>query len=389
MIVLLMRFLGLVVLVRDGREFDYTEKLQHTSEVSGFNLVHEYGRGWRHVGFSSVPCSAWRRRQRRLRSWRASQWPCPQPPTTASTRWRQVKRTPACGHRRRTGPGRLRTELYGDRSPKQPGMQCSSSFLTKTPAGARPPPLVKVRPQEGVKRHTVEHIIDVPFVQILDVPVAQMGNQVVEFMQTLDTVTPEQVIEVPKLSQDRIPQRSAVRRPQKAEQLVELPTDPAYVVLVCASSVLDGNLQGFLPGQSSPASREDLDLLRRAVEQIIGVPVQGRGGGGGRGGLQGSSGQNSTAQVVEQIVDFSVSGGLQGSLPGQISSQRSLGQLVDIPAGGGPQLPDPGASSSSAVSRDKLGEGFFFFRIFPRKKKVRAGRRGAGERGQPTDASCL
>ena len=191
-------------------------------------------------------------------------------------------------------------------------------------------------------------------------------------MQTLDTVTPEQVIEVPKLSQDRIPRRSAVRRPQKAEQLVEVPTDPAHVVLVCASSVLDGNLQGFLPGQSSPASREDLDRLRRAVEQTIPVPVPGRGGGGGRGGLQGSSGQNSTAQVVEQIVDFSVSGGLQGSLPGQISSQRSLEQLVDIPAGGGPQLPDPGASSSSAVSRDKRGEGFF--RIFPRKKKVRAGR---------------
>ena len=64
---------------------------------------------------------------------RASQWPCPQPPTTASTRWRLVKSTTACGHRGRTGPGRLRTELYGDRSPKQPGMRCSSSCLTKTP----------------------------------------------------------------------------------------------------------------------------------------------------------------------------------------------------------------------------------------------------------------
>ena len=276
---------------------------------------------------------------------------------------------------------RLRTDLYGDRSPNQPGMQCSSSFLTKSPAGARPPPLVDLRPQEGVKRHTVEHIIDVPFVQILDVPVAQMGNQVVVFLQTLDTVTPEQVIEVPKLSQDRIPRRSAVRRPQKAEQLVEVATDPAHVVLVCASSVLDGNLQSFLPGQSSPASREDLDRLRRAVEQIIGVPVPGRGGGGGRGGLQGSSGQNSTAQVVEQIVDFSVSGGLRGSLPGQISSQRTLEQLVDIPAGGGPQLPDPGASSSSAVSRDKLGEGFFFFSHFsPKEKSASRSARSWGKR---------
>ena len=36
-------------------------------------------------------------------------------------------------------------------------------------------------------------------------------------MQKHDTVTPEQVIEVPKLSLDSIPQRSTVRRPQTAE----------------------------------------------------------------------------------------------------------------------------------------------------------------------------
>ena len=83
----------------------------------------------------------------------------------------------------------------------------------------------EVRPQPGVLQHTAAHVVDIlPYVQILEVPVPQLGNQVVEFMQTLDTATLEQVIEVPKLSQDRIPQRSAVRRPQKAEQLVEVPT---------------------------------------------------------------------------------------------------------------------------------------------------------------------
>ena len=52
------------------------------------------------------------------------------------------------------------------------------------------------------------HVVDVsPFVQILDVPVPQMGDQLVEFMKRLDTLTPEQVIAVPKISQDRIPQR--------------------------------------------------------------------------------------------------------------------------------------------------------------------------------------
>ena len=66
---------------------------------------------------------------------------------------------------------------------------------------ARPTPLVEVRPQSEVRRHTVEQII-VTFVpvQVLDAPVPQMGTQLVEFMQKLDTATPEQVIEVPKLS---------------------------------------------------------------------------------------------------------------------------------------------------------------------------------------------
>ena len=47
----------------------------------------------------------------------------------------------------------------------------------------------------------MEHIIDVlPFVQILDVPVPQVGWR-------LDTLTTKQVIEVPKISQDSTPQR--------------------------------------------------------------------------------------------------------------------------------------------------------------------------------------
>ena len=42
---------------------------------------------------------------------------------------------------------------------------------------ARPTPLVEVRPQLGVLRHTVAHIVDFsPFVQILDDPVPQMGG---------------------------------------------------------------------------------------------------------------------------------------------------------------------------------------------------------------------
>ena len=142
-----------------------------------------------------------------------------------------------------------------------------------------------------------------------------------EVLQKIDTSPVEQVIAVPKISLDRIPQRSAVRRPQKAEQLVEVPT------IVSFSS-----------------------LQQHTTEQIIDIPVPGRGGvRGEQGGLQGfSSGQNSTTRIVEQNVD------------------------IPVPAGGLHDLPHPGASSSSAVSRDERGQGFFFFALFPGRKKVRS-----------------
>ena len=69
----------------------------------------------------------------------------------------------------------------------------------------------------------------------------------------------ELVIAVPKIPQDRIPQRLVdPRRPQMAEQLVEVPT------------VLSPSL-----------------LQQQSAEQTVDFLVPGRGGGGGRGGLQG------------------------------------------------------------------------------------------------------
>ena len=56
--------------------------------------------------------------------------------------------------------------------------------------------------------------------------------------QNLDTsILDEQVIAVPKIFLDRIPQRSASRRTQKAEQLVEVPTEPIYALAVVALEV--------------------------------------------------------------------------------------------------------------------------------------------------------
>ena len=113
-----------------------------------------------------------------------------------------------------------------------------------------------------------------------------------------------------EISLDRVPQRSVM----KAEQLVEVPT-----VLSFSS------------------------LQQQSAEQIVDIPVPHRRRRG-QGGLQGlRPGQNSTARSVEQNVGF------------------------PVPGGGLHDLPDPGGSSSSAVSRDERGEGGF--RAFPRVNK--------------------
>ena len=63
-----------------------------------------------------------------------------------------------------------------------------------------------------------------PFVQILDLPVPQMADTVLEFFRLLDLPGAEQVIEVPKVSSSSCPSRAVLRAPQVLEQLVEVPT---------------------------------------------------------------------------------------------------------------------------------------------------------------------
>ena len=76
---------------------------------------------------------------------------------------------------------------------------------------ARPTPLVEVRPQPGVLRHTGAHIVDFsPFVQILDDPVPQMGR---EKRKIVAPALDEQVIAVPKISLDRNSKRCPRRLP--------------------------------------------------------------------------------------------------------------------------------------------------------------------------------
>ena len=95
--------------------------------------------------------------------------------------------------------------------------------------GKRPAALLEPRPQGRVLRHTVEQIADVcSFVQILNAPVPQTGEQLVSFFVFLDTqMLVEQVIALPKITKDMIQPRLVdcdLRQPQMAEQLAEVPT---------------------------------------------------------------------------------------------------------------------------------------------------------------------
>ena len=230
---------------------------------------------------------------------------------------------------------------------------------------ARPTPLVEVRPQQGVLRHTVECIADVvPMVQILDVPVPQSGEQVVEVLQKIDApLLPEQVINVPKISQDLALLRlgDRLRQPQTAEQLMEVPTIVSYS-----------------------------SLLEQTAEQTDDNPVPGRGeGGGARGGLQGSRVRQNSAALVEQIADIPARRGLPGSprpyraaYSGANSRAEDrflrqnpaadVGQIADIPARRGLSgfLPGQGSSASSSSLHDVADAGIQgVFRTFPRLKK--------------------
>ena len=211
----------------------------------------------------------------------------------------------------------VRVARHG-RDPKEPLPQPELfDVFGEESGGVRPAPLSEVAGwHDRVERHTGEHIDEIgPCVPILDVPVPQMGEQLVNFFRFLDVQSPvEQVIDLPKIPEDRIQQRLVDRDsrvPQMAEQLVEVPTVLTLAVL---------------------------------AEQIVDIPVpRGRG----------------------------VHGGLQGFHPRQSSTASSTEQIVDFPVGEGLQdfLPKPHSAAPLAFSRGEPNQGGF--RTFPHWNKVR------------------
>ena len=142
-----------------------------------------------------------------------------------------------------------------------------------------------------------------------------------EVLWKLDVPAVEQVIAVPLISLDRVPERSATLRPQKAEQLVEVPTEPGYPLAVLAVRAL---------------GRRGATAL---AEQIFDIPVpQGRR----KRKVFSHDRIHQRMWNVEQIVDVPARGGLQGFLPGQgSSSSRFLQDEDEGSQGGSRTFPQP------------------------------------------------
>ena len=244
------------------------------------------------------------------------------------------------------------------------------------PGGSRPSCLGEPRgPQEEVQQCTVEQLADVvPMVQILDTP-GLLGGDGSGGGGAADARRAS-CRAGHRSAQDLFgpgPQRSAARRPQTAEQWVDVPSEPVYVAMVLAWKVYSRReIRRILSGQGSTASGLG------SPEQIGDVPVpQVRRGSGG--GLQGSrAGQNLTAADAEQIVDIPArTRGLQGLRPGQDSTAFCGAELVDIPvpsgrgAGGGLHEFSPGQGSRASSSCSRAAEVAFDggFRTFPGVKK--------------------
>ena len=121
-------------------------------------------------------------------------------------------------------------------TPQAAGTQYFAMDVDEVPAAvSRPDRLTEVRPQERVLRRTVEQNVE----PVLDAPVPQMVEHVVDVLKIIGRGPPEQVIEVPKVSLlDVVPLRAALCEPQLAEKLVDVPTRPGHALAVVAARTL-------------------------------------------------------------------------------------------------------------------------------------------------------
>ena len=140
--------------------------------------------------------AAQRRRQRRLRSW----WRHEQQSIAAALATSHHHSALRRQKKVRAGEGRFRVELCGEDQRRHPPPQASGTVYypmdvddVLAARGSRPDRLLDVSgPKERVQRRIMEQIVNcVPVVPLLDAPVPQTVDQVVEVLRPLDTVVPE------------------------------------------------------------------------------------------------------------------------------------------------------------------------------------------------------
>ena len=250
-----------------------------------------------------------------------------------------VRRPTTTDHRHQDQGGGARGEVR--RAKAQEAPSSTAKTLPVVRQGARRGPAASLaEPRGGQDRvlpHSVEQIIETfVLVQMLDLdaPVPQTVDQLADILKFFDTflpAVPEQVIEVPKILEDNIPQRTVLCEPQLAEQLVEVPTVVSHSSLQLqfaeqnvdipvpgARLRLRGDLPGFSPEQGSTA------LLDAPQEQFQGffLPLFPGPKKSARVARQSSAelGAHSSSSTLSAHQVARGGDALQGSVPGQSSA---------------------------------------------------------------------
>ena len=178
--------------------------------------------------------SARRRRERRLRSfWRHEKMAI------------QMALSEAMHHSAPRGAWHVSNEALRGQKPDRAGDAAGTEFFAMSEddelpaAGVRPPSLGEPPgPAVKVGRVLQPGAFELPS---LDVPVLQMEDQLVDvlgYFSTLVPVVAEQVIEVPTVVCPPRGARTVLGAQQMADQLVEVPTPPGYVLAVVAIQTL-------------------------------------------------------------------------------------------------------------------------------------------------------
>ena len=182
--------------------------------------------------------AALRRRERRLRMhWRHEQLSLQVLLATFQHHSSRGQTTARSGEGVR---GEVHGQVPGAHPPQAAGSKYFAMDVDEVPAvgGSRPDRLYEVRPQERVLRRTVEQNVGVFTFPVLDAPVPQMVDQLVDVLKIFDRGLTEQVIEVPKVSlQDVVPHRCCTPCAAAAEQLGDVPV-PESVILARGKSAL-------------------------------------------------------------------------------------------------------------------------------------------------------